>query len=67
MRGPIRSRSCEWWGGPRGFTTTTHEIDVRVGGTWRFNMHGPDGVDYPNVVVYREIVPAGAAGIHARR
>jgi uncharacterized protein YndB with AHSA1/START domain len=45
-----------WWG-PDGFTTTTHEIDIRPGGTWRFTMHGPDGVDYPNVIEYEEIVP----------
>jgi uncharacterized protein YndB with AHSA1/START domain len=46
----------KWWGGPRGFRTTTHEIDVRVGGKWRFTMHGPDGVDYPNRTVYEEVV-----------
>jgi uncharacterized protein YndB with AHSA1/START domain len=44
-----------WWG-PTGFTTTTHEIDVRPGGVWRFIMHGPNGVDYPNKIVYLEIV-----------
>ena len=44
-----------WWG-PNGFTTTTHEMDVRPGGVWRFIMHGPDGTDYPNKIVYREIV-----------
>jgi len=44
-----------WWG-PTGFTTTTHEIDVRPGGVWRFIMHGPDGTDYPNKILYREIV-----------
>lgn len=44
-----------WWG-PNGFTTTTHSIDVRPGGAWRFVMHGPDGTDYDNVIVYREIV-----------
>lgn len=27
-----------------------------MGGVWRFMMHGPDGTDYPNKVVYREIV-----------
>jgi len=46
---------AQWWG-PRGFTTTTHEMDVRPGGTWRFIMHGPDGVDYPNEIVYHEVV-----------
>ena len=45
----------QWWG-PRGFTTTTHEMDVRPGGTWRFVLHGPDGTDYDNEIVYGEIV-----------
>ncbi|HEX2080973.1 MAG TPA: SRPBCC family protein [Longimicrobium sp.] len=44
-----------WWG-PDGFTITLHECEVRVGGTCRFTMHGPDGTDYPNRIVYREIV-----------
>jgi len=44
------------WFGPTGFTTTIHEMDVRPGGVWRFIMHGPDGVDYPNKIVYVEIV-----------
>jgi uncharacterized protein YndB with AHSA1/START domain len=43
-----------WWG-PKGFTNTTHEIDVRPGGVWRFMMHGPDGTNYPNKIVYLEI------------
>jgi uncharacterized protein YndB with AHSA1/START domain len=46
---------AKWWG-PNGFTTTIHEMHVRVGGAWRFIMHGPDGTDYPNRIVYREIV-----------
>ncbi len=45
----------QWWG-PTGFTTTTHSVDVRPGGEWRFTMHGPDGRDYPNRITYREIV-----------
>jgi uncharacterized protein YndB with AHSA1/START domain len=44
----------QWWG-PAGFTVTIHEMDVRPGGTWRFIMHGPDGVDYPNTIVYDEV------------
>jgi uncharacterized protein YndB with AHSA1/START domain len=47
-------RVGEWWG-PAGFTITTHEIDVRPGGLWRFTMHGPDGIDYQNRIVYVEI------------
>ena len=45
-----------WWG-PDGFTNTIYEMDVRPGGIWRFTMHGPDGIDYQNKVIYREIVP----------
>lgn len=45
------------WFGPRGFTITTQEMDVRPGGRWRFIMHGPDGTDYPNEIVYREVDP----------
>jgi uncharacterized protein YndB with AHSA1/START domain len=44
-----------WWG-PDGFTNTFHEIDVRPGGVWRFIMHGPDGTDYDNKVVFLEVV-----------
>lgn len=45
-----------WWG-PNGFTTTISQMDVRPGGVWRFVMHGPDGTDYQNRVVYQEIAP----------
>ena len=44
-----------WWG-PDGFTTTTHEHELKVGGTWKHTMHGPDGTDYPNHIVFDEIV-----------
>lgn len=47
---------AQWWG-PRGFTLTTHEKDLRPGGHWRYTMHGPDGVDYPNTTHYFEVVP----------
>jgi uncharacterized protein YndB with AHSA1/START domain len=43
-----------WWG-PRGFTNTIHTMDVRPGGEWNFVMHGPDGTDYNNRIIYREI------------
>jgi uncharacterized protein YndB with AHSA1/START domain len=45
----------QWWG-PNGFTTTIQQMDVRPGGLWKFVMHGPDGIDYQNKVVYDEIV-----------
>ena len=46
---------AQWWG-PMGFTNTIHEMDVRPGGVWRLIMHGPDGRDYQNKFVFREIV-----------
>ncbi|RJQ12154.1 MAG: ATPase [Dehalococcoidia bacterium] len=46
---------AQWWG-PDGFTNTVQEIDVRPGGVWRFIMHDPDGVDYPNNIVFNEVV-----------
>jgi uncharacterized protein YndB with AHSA1/START domain len=45
----------QWWG-PRGFTTTTHKMEVKSGGVWRFVMHGPDGRDYQNKITYLEVV-----------
>lgn len=45
----------KWWG-PNGFTLTTEDIDVRPGGSWRFTMHGPDGVDHPNELLYEQVV-----------
>jgi uncharacterized protein YndB with AHSA1/START domain len=43
------------WFGPKGFVCTTHEIDIRVGGTWRFEMRAPDGTCYPNRMRFLEI------------
>jgi len=45
-----------WWG-PRGFTNTILEMDVRPGGRWTLVMHGPDGTDYPNQIDFTEVVP----------
>src|SRR5258706_2724536 len=44
-----------WWG-PDGFTTTTHKMEVKAGGVWRFVMHGPDGRDYQNKITFIEVV-----------
>ena len=46
---------AEWWG-PNGFTTTTHKMEMKAGGVWRFVMHGPDGRDYQNKITYLEVV-----------
>jgi uncharacterized protein YndB with AHSA1/START domain len=46
---------AQWWG-PTGFTNTIHEMEVKPGAVWRFIMHGPDGRDYPNKIVFIEVV-----------
>lgn len=47
---------AKWWG-PNGFTNTFHEFNFTNNGTWTFIMHGPDGKDYKNNSVFREIIP----------
>lgn len=46
----------KWWG-PNGFTTTIHKMDFQEGGEWKLTMHGPDGTNYPNRSIYKEIIP----------
>jgi uncharacterized protein YndB with AHSA1/START domain len=42
---------AQWWG-PHRFKTTVQEMNVRVGGRWRYAMRGPDGNDHPFDGVY---------------
>ncbi len=44
----------KWWG-PRGFSLTTHNKDFKSGGHWNYTMHGPDGINYPNITHYLEV------------
>ena len=43
-----------WWG-PKGFTNTFHEFDLRPGGKWVFTMHGPEKGNYQNECVFLKI------------
>lgn len=52
-----------WWG-PKGFTNTIHEMDVRPGGLWRLTMHGPDGTNYPNRIEFLEVVKSERLVFH---
>jgi uncharacterized protein YndB with AHSA1/START domain len=45
------------WFGPAGFEIETREIDIRVGGLWRFDMIAPDGRRYANRMLFRRIEP----------
>src|SRR5262245_40154718 len=49
-----REQVGQWWG-PRGFTLTTHDRDLKSGGIWKYTMHGPDGVNYENFTKYLEV------------
>jgi len=46
---------AKWWG-PNGFTNTIHKMEVKEGGEFNFIMHGPDGTDYPNKIVFNKLV-----------
>lgn len=50
------ARHVDQWWGPNGFRNQTYEMDVRPGGVWRYIMHGPDGTDYDNRIVYHDVV-----------
>jgi uncharacterized protein YndB with AHSA1/START domain len=50
------SKIAQWWG-PRGFSITHKSKELKMGGQWVYTMHGPDGVDYPNVALYHEVIP----------
>ncbi|TVX92438.1 SRPBCC domain-containing protein [Paenibacillus agilis] len=45
-----------WWG-PRNWTTTVYEMDVRPGGVWRYQLAADDGTNKVLCqAVYREVV-----------
>ena len=45
-----------WWG-PNGFTNTISTMDLVPGGEWNLVMHGPDGTDYTNKSIFKEVIP----------
>ena len=49
---------AKWWG-PKGFTNTFSEYDLRPGGKWVFVMHGPEGGNYNNECTFIRIEPPG--------
>ena len=50
----LPNRLAKWWG-PIGFTNTFEQFEFKPGGRWIFVMHGPNGVDFANESVFREI------------
>jgi uncharacterized protein YndB with AHSA1/START domain len=65
LRAPVSAvfRACtepeelaKWWG-PRGFTTPAIEMDLRVGGRYRFAMQPPEGDLFHLTGEFREVDP----------
>ena len=48
------ARLAKWWG-PDGFSNRFEVFEFRPGGSWVFDMIGPDGRVYPNESVFDEI------------
>ena len=46
---------AKWWG-PNGFTNSISKMDMKPGGEWNLIMHGPDGTDYKNKSIFKEII-----------
>ena len=49
-------RLARWWG-PKDFRNTYKEFEFKTGGRWVFVMHGPNGANFPNESVFREVLP----------
>lgn len=47
----------ERWFGARGWNLVVCEIDLRLGGAWRFVSRGPDGTEMGHGGLYRVILP----------
>lgn len=47
---------ARWWS-PRGWSAAVHELDVRVGGRWRYSIAPDDGGEAPVqcIAVYRRV------------
>jgi uncharacterized protein YndB with AHSA1/START domain len=46
---------ARWWG-PQGYTTIFCDMDIRIGGRYRFGMRSPEGTEHWKIGVFRELV-----------
>jgi uncharacterized protein YndB with AHSA1/START domain len=61
-----RPEHVRQWYGCSAFSITTCEIDLRVGGSYRYTMRTPEGVDHTMTGVYHAIV-APERVVHTER
>ena len=52
---------ARWWG-PKGFTNTFERFEFTPGGQWIFVMRAPNGADFRNESIFREIEPPSPDG-----
>ena len=52
-----RPEHLENWWGPDGFTSKIHHFDFEEEGEWKMTLHGPDGINFPNKSIFKEIIP----------
>lgn len=57
FRAWTQKEELEQWFGPEGYRTRVQELDVRIGGSYRFEMRNPDGGLAYLTGTYMEIVP----------
>ena len=53
----------KWWG-PSGFTTPEIEVDLSIGGGYRFGMQPPDGALFHLAGEFLEIEPPSGLALH---
>jgi uncharacterized protein YndB with AHSA1/START domain len=52
-----RPEDVKQWAAPGAMTTPVAEVDLRVGGRFRIEMHAPDGARHVAIGEYREVKP----------
>lgn len=45
-----------WWG-PKGFSNTFHEFELKPEGKWILTMHGPENGNYENSSIFKIVEP----------
>jgi uncharacterized protein YndB with AHSA1/START domain len=54
---------AQWWG-PDGFTNTFEVFEFTPGGHWTYVMHGPNGAQFQNESIFRELDAPSRLVIH---
>ena len=47
---------AQWWG-PKGFSCTFQEFDLRPGGKWQYILRSPDGLNHNTECMFLDVMP----------